>query len=92
VSALSDIEARLRNLAADALPVIHDGAVTLEHLAQSKIVAELQVLAAPLDPALEAAIAAIIRAAGEAAAKIAALTVPEAAVPVGLDAEPEPPA
>ena len=92
MTSLSDIETRLRDLAADALPVIRDGAETLAHLTQSKIVAELQQLAAPLDPEVESAIAAIIRSAGQAADKIAQLTAPEPDGPAGLDAEPEPPA
>lgn len=92
MTSLADIETRLRDLADDALPVIHDGAETLAKLTQSPIVAELQQLIAPLDPAVEAAVAAIIRSAGEAAEKVAELTAAPADTPAGLDAEPEPPA
>ena len=45
----------------------------------SKIVQEVEQLAAPLEPAAEEAIATLIREAGAAAARIAELTAPPAA-------------
>jgi hypothetical protein len=90
MSALSDIETRLRDLAADALPVIHDSAETIDRLAQSKVVAEIIALTGPLDPDLDEALASVVRGAAAAAEKIAELTAPPPDTPAGVDAEPEP--
>ena len=80
---LADIEARLSSYADDlktsVVPVIHDGASLLERFSTSKIVQEVEQLAAPLEPAAEEAIATLIREAGAAAARIAELTAPPAA-------------
>ena len=85
---LADVRARFDRVEAESLPVIHDGALALEQLTQSKVVAEIQQLAQPLDPELDTFLAGIVRTAGEAAAKIAALTAPPAETPAGADADP----
>ena len=80
-------QGQVRQVEAESLPVIHDGALALGRFTQSKVVAEIQQLAQPLDPELDTFLAGIVRTAGEAAAKIAALTAPPA-TPAGADAEP----
>ena len=86
VNVLADVTAKLEHLSASAPQVIDDGATALERLSKSAIVGELEQLVAPLDPALEQAIAAIIRGAGDAAAKVASLTAP----PAPAEGEPAP--
>jgi hypothetical protein len=84
------ISAFADDLKASVVPVIHDGAGLLEKFSKSLIVQEVEQLVAPLDPADEAMVAGLIRSLGASAAKIAQLTAPEPAVPVGVDAEPDP--
>lgn len=87
---IADVRAKVDRVEAESLPVIHSGALALEQLTQSKVVGEIQQLAEPLDPELDTFLAGIVRTAGEAAAKIAALTAPPAETPSGADAEPDP--
>jgi hypothetical protein len=88
----ADIDTWADHLKSAVVPAIHDGAELVERFSKSAVVQEIEQLAEPLDPEIEAAIVAIIRGAGSAAAKIAQLTAPEPDTPVGVDAEPEPPA
>ncbi len=86
----ADARDKIEHLVAVAKPAIHDGADTLERLAQSKVVAEIIALTGPLDPALDEALASVVRGAAAAAEKIAELTAPPPDTPAGVDAEPEP--
>jgi len=79
---LSEIENDLgtfaEHLKSSVVPVVHDGAELLERFSTSKIVQEVQQLAAPLLPADEELVAGMIRSLGAAAARIAELTAPPA--------------
>lgn len=86
MSVLADVETWIADAATHA-PVIHDAAVRLENLNQSKIVQTLEAIGGVVDPGVEAIVVQILGAAGAAAAKLAELTAP-ADVPVGIDGTP----
>ena len=92
----ADVQAKIEDLVTTGPPVIHAAAETIDRWSQSKIVSELENLAAPLDPALEEALATAIRVAGSAAQTIANLSAPPApaaepgpAGPPSADAQPQ---
>lgn len=82
------VAADLEDLVATAPPAIHDASEALGRLTSSKIVVELEQLAEPIDPTLEELVAGMIRTAGAAADKVAALTA--AATPAPAEPEPSP--
>lgn len=85
---IAEQAARTEAVLRDHLPAIHDAAVTLEKMSKSPIISEVMQLAdVVLPPETEQAIVTLIRGAGEAAAKIAAVTGAAPAEPVGLDAD-----
>jgi hypothetical protein len=87
---IDDLRARADQLEQHFRPVIHDGAVALERMSQSPIVSELMQLGeGALPESTEAAIVAIIRDAGTAAAKVAELTAPPPAPEEPAQPEPQ---
>ena len=97
MSALLDVEAKFKDFAdkitaglddlrQNAVPIVHDASESLERLTQTKVVNEILQFGGTIDPALDEALAAIVRGAGAAAAKVAELTAP----PAPAEGEPAP--